>query len=614
MSYCLNPTCQKPENSGDTQFCNACGTELLLNHRYRAIRLIGQGGFGRTLLAEDEHRPSKPRCVIKQFCRSGQNDVFKASALFEEEAKRLKQLEHPQIPDLYGYFEQSNRQYIIQEFIDGYNLAQELSEQSKPFSEKQIRSLLLDLLPVLQFIHEGGVIHRDIKPENVIRRRSDNKLVLVDFGAAKHATTTALAKTGTVIGSAEYTAPEQARGKAFFASDIYSLGVTCLYLLTQVSPFDLFDITEGTWVWRHYLVDNPVSDELGAILDKMVENLVRDRWRSPAEILTAFTSELQSISTPVLPVARNEISPNISSLISTLQVRSWKYLCTLTGHSKEVYAIVFSPDGQIIASGGSEKVIKLWQLNNASEIFTLNRQHTDWINSLAFSPDGQFLISGSSDNTAKIWQIGNFAEPYTYVDHPAWVTSVAFSPNGNTVATGCRGNLIKLWQANLDKEIYTLQGHTSWVTSVAFSSDGQFLASGSADQTGKLWQVSSGQEITTFMGHSHSLTAVVFAPNGQTLATSGGWDKTIRLWDIVSSQEILRLLGHSELIYAIAFNPDGQTLASCSLDKTIRLWDIESNRQTQIITELARAIAFSPDGKMLAGAGSDGTIKLWHRD
>src|SRR5919199_328179 len=224
MSYCLNPSCSKPQNPNGIQLCQSCGSTLLLQKRYQALKLIGQGGFGRTFLAVDGGKPSKPRCVIKQFFPVGAGLIL----------------------------------------AQGTNLAQELAEEGA-FNETQIRGLLISLLPVLNFIHERKVIHRDIKPANIIRRtspplqtqgratgthRKRGQLVLVDFGAAKFATGTALLKTGTSIGSAEYTAPEQIRGRAVFASDLYSLGVTCIHLLTQIPPFDLFDSSEDTWVWR----------------------------------------------------------------------------------------------------------------------------------------------------------------------------------------------------------------------------------------------------------------------------------------------------------------------------------------------------------------------------
>ncbi|WP_315736979.1 protein kinase domain-containing protein, partial [Limnospira sp. PMC 1245.20] len=128
------------------------------------------------------------------------------------------------------------------------------------------------------------VIHRDIKPENIIRRASDNKLVLVDFGASKQVQRTSMSVTGTVIGSAAYCAPEQAMGKPQYGSDLYSLGVTCLYLLTQASPSDLYDPLEAQWVWREHLNGNHVSDKLGEILDRLVETVFKKRYKSVAEV------------------------------------------------------------------------------------------------------------------------------------------------------------------------------------------------------------------------------------------------------------------------------------------------------------------------------------------
>ncbi|MBD1907031.1 protein kinase [Funiculus sociatus GB2-A5] len=284
--YCLNPNCKQPENSGNATICSSCSANLLLQDRYRAIQQIGQGGFGRTFLATDESKSSKARCVIKQFFpqQQGTNNRKKAAELFRQEATRLELLgKHHQIPQLLEYFEQDDHQYLVQEFIDGQNLAQELAQKGA-FNETEIRQLLQSLLPVLQFVHSHQMIHRDIKPENIIRRRKDNHLVLVDFGAAKYATETMLGRTGTVIGSAAYTAPEQTKGKAVFGSDLYSLGVTCIHLLTQIPPFDLSDTSEDTWVWRHFL-PKPVSKQLGSILDRMLKTGTKHRYQSAAEVL-----------------------------------------------------------------------------------------------------------------------------------------------------------------------------------------------------------------------------------------------------------------------------------------------------------------------------------------
>jgi formylglycine-generating enzyme required for sulfatase activity len=310
MSYCPNADCQQPQNPANTKFCQSCGTKLLLRERYRAIKTIGQGGFGKNYLAVDEDKPSKPTCVIKQFHPQHQEtgNLGKAAELFNQEAVRLDELGvHPQIPKLLAYFTEDNHQYLVQEFIEGQNLAEILKTEGV-FNEAKIWDLLKNLLPVLEFIHSHHIIHRDIKPDNIIQT-SDRQLVLVDFGAAKYATGSALIKTGTVIGTAEYIAPEQIRGKAVFASDLYSLGVTCIHLLTQVSPFQLFDVAEDTWVWRQFLVDNLVSNELGEILDKLIANATKRRYQSASEVMKILDRQPKSsFKSPSFQSSDREVS------------------------------------------------------------------------------------------------------------------------------------------------------------------------------------------------------------------------------------------------------------------------------------------------------------------
>jgi formylglycine-generating enzyme required for sulfatase activity/predicted Ser/Thr protein kinase len=297
MSQCLNPDCLQL-NLKTTIFCQKCGSKLLLRERYRALKILGQGGFGRTFLAIDEDKPSQPYCVIKQFLpqAQGTNNQEKAGELFKQEAIQLEHLgKHQQIPELFAHFIQDHRQYLVQEYIEGQNLLQELAETGA-FSETKIVNLLEDLLPVLAFIHQKLVIHRDIKPENIIRRKSDNKLFLVDFGAAKVATNTALARIATVLGSVEYVAPEQWAGKPIFASDLYSLGVTCIHLLTNIDdPGCLFDFGKDDWVWRNYLTVK-INNTLSQVLDKLLQKGTEKRFQTAQEVLEALELTVKPIS------------------------------------------------------------------------------------------------------------------------------------------------------------------------------------------------------------------------------------------------------------------------------------------------------------------------------
>jgi serine/threonine protein kinase len=305
MRQCVNPDCLFL-NPDSFQFCQKCGNKLLLRERYAPQSILGQGGFGRTFLAIDEDKPSKPFCVIKQFLpqAQGTDSIEKASQLFAQEAQRLEELgKHPQIPELMAYFTSDNRQYLVQEFVKGETLQTELDKNGL-FSEQQIKKLLIEVLPILEFVHSQQVIHRDIKPENIILS-SDNKLFLVDFGAAKIVKPQQRTATGTIIGSAEYCAPEQSMGKPLFISDLYSLGVTCLHLLTGVSPFDLYSPMEGEWVWRDFLNGNVVSDELGNILEKLASPIAKHRYQSVKEVIQELNfvdqNKRRSLS-KVLPV------------------------------------------------------------------------------------------------------------------------------------------------------------------------------------------------------------------------------------------------------------------------------------------------------------------------
>ena len=291
MICCLNPECNQPINPDDNKFCQTCRTPLipLLINRFRVLRVLStEGGFGRNYLAEDTQKLNET-CVIKQFApkQSGSYALKKAVELFNAEAKLLQDLgEHPQIPALFAYFEDNGFLYLVQQFIKGENLFNELTQKGT-YNETQIQELLLDLLPILKFIHERDVIHRDIKPQNIMRRESDGKLVLIDFGASKELTSTVHTQIGTTIGSYGYSPYEQIKeGKAYPASDLFGLGVTCFHLFTGNSPFELWAKNGFAWVedWRKYS-SNSVSKELGIVLDKLLKFDVNERYQSADEVL-----------------------------------------------------------------------------------------------------------------------------------------------------------------------------------------------------------------------------------------------------------------------------------------------------------------------------------------
>ena len=322
MSYCRNPACPRPDNPDSDKFCRGCGLELsvapLFRDRYRVSKIIGQGSFGRTYAAEDLDCMNRP-CVVKKFIAKVEGSTLqKAKQLFEHEAKQLYELDHPQIPRLYAYFEHETSLYLVQQFIEGQNLLRILKKQG-PFNERQILIILRDLLPVLQYLHERNVLHRDIKPDNIMRPTHSkpgetSKLVLIDFGGAKEVTGTLLAGAGTAIYTPGYGAMEQMMGRPTRASDLYSLGATCVRLLTGCLPAtknrqdQVFDSVNLRWLWRERLQERGIvlNELVEEIFDKLLETFPQNRYQSATELLDKLPEILSKFSATKRPKARKK--------------------------------------------------------------------------------------------------------------------------------------------------------------------------------------------------------------------------------------------------------------------------------------------------------------------
>ncbi|WP_204104194.1 MULTISPECIES: serine/threonine-protein kinase [Spirulina sp. CCY15215] len=344
MAYCLNPECTQPQNSKGDRSCKTCGSSLLLKERYRALSALGQGGFGRTFLGIDEHFPKHPTCVIKQlYLQQATPEVHaKAMDLFQQEAVRLSELgNHPQIPTLYAYFSEQGYLFLVQEYIPGPTLNMEAWQKVRNKEEK-IWQLLRDILPVLKFIHDRQVIHRDIKPENIMERAENGQIVLIDFGVARLFTGTAMMGGATIIGTPGFMSPEQMRGKVLPASDLYSLGATCLNLLVGVHPDHLFDVIEERWKWRDRLPGGmQISAKLTKVLNHLVEPSLRQRAQSAEEVMREI-GNIPLQNQPLSPSPTTQIPKRLTpqQLITNPQQRTQAMSLPLTSKPSKMRGLM----------------------------------------------------------------------------------------------------------------------------------------------------------------------------------------------------------------------------------------------------------------------------------
>jgi serine/threonine protein kinase len=323
------------DNQDSNRFCQICGEKLnppvpqntliagkVLEDRYRIVQQIGQGGFGRTYLCENLTRFNEP-CVLKEFAPQVQGTyaLEKAKKLFEREASVLHNLAHPQIPRFRELFELktgSQGLFLVQDYVAGQTYRYLLAarqNQNRLFTEDEIRQLLTDTLPVLQYIHSLGVIHRDIAPDNLMLRSSDNLPVLIDFGGVKQIAVNAeIQATGntevpTCLGKVGYAPHEQMqRGTVSANSDLYALAATCLVLLTGKEPTELIDPQSLTWNWRSVI---KLESNLGSLFDKMLQPNPVARFQSASEVLGALK---QQALTPKMPITQPPVQPANSQL------------------------------------------------------------------------------------------------------------------------------------------------------------------------------------------------------------------------------------------------------------------------------------------------------------
>ena len=619
----------------------------MLNNRYEILEQLGRGGFGETFLAIDTRMPSRRKCVIKQLKPDDTTNTAPTPGWFKErfqrEAATLEELgqNNRQIPQLYDYFSEGENFFLVQEWIEGITLSQKHQREGN-LSEAQVEKILRELLPVLDYIHGRGIIHRDIKPDNIILRASDGKPVLIDFGIVKEVNNINVGSKTVSLGTPGYMAPEQIAGHPVFSSDLYSLGLTAIFLLTGKTPQALTsDPNTGEILWRK---DAPgLHSNLAAVIDRAVRFPPRDRFTFAEEMLTGLPGSAGREKTPVVVPPDTKILPP-----SRFKRWFWVIFIVITGGfsfgfghpiikpwldflfrnkprveelsliepSSQINSFVLDRNGQTLVGGDEKGNIYLWEVATGKQKKTIAGQGKA-ILEIAISNDQQILASSSEDGTIKVWDLKTGKERITLPNQRGLI-ALALSSDGNTLVTGGKDTTVKLWNLSTGNLIETLPVEKE-VVSLAINQDASIIVSGHSGGDISFWQKqgSNPYEPRIFPSINPWTAPSVAVSADGTTAASSSCQENIRIWKDSDWKDSPLQAGSSADICLIVISEDGKIIAGRSSDETIRLWNLNTKKEIFSYSpsspksfDSPRMIALSGDGRTVA-SNFDKKIQVW---
>lgn len=567
--------------------------------RYDVIKPLGQGQSGQTVLARaSTSKDATEFVVIKQIYQPWES----LGAL----TQRLQTVgQHPQLPALIDSWQTANGQFLAFEYISALPLIQ---VDPPPWPPEQVKTLLLSLLPVLEHIHSFRLVHGDIRPVN-IRQTGNQAPILVDLRITQR-----LGRRQTFLtaigGDAAYAAPEQALGELVYASDLYSLGLVAIHLLTGLAPFDLYSVADNRWIWPD-LVAEPLPPNLSDVLHTLLERSLERRYTRSAQAIADL--KRTSVSSLIDKARSFLLSPAPSAKVETLPAQHperpvpqihWQpcYRFTTNG-----ITTALALHGETLAMGTSTGAVFVCDLATDNEIYTLSGgSHRDRIVAIVYHPQGHILYSASNDGTIKLWDLTNGTLIKT-LSQPDWQpTDLAIAPPYLIVGGGT--GHITLWDLEQLTPHHSFTQHQDWVSEIATSGD--YLASISRDRTLRFWSLSAKRLLATRpIGPSQALA---LHPSGQHVII--GDDRgQVDVWHVDNFAKPDQLCCLEDGITALSLSPDARLLAIGTDGNVLKVYQGASGQCVSELTQGWGVVAIAFDGQTLVSSSQDETVTIWQR-
>ncbi len=659
----------------------------LLFGEYRLLEHLGQGGMGSVYKAAHLRlgRMVALKMIRSQAMRITSNDD-ELIRRFQREAQAVAQLLHPNIVILFDYNEFNDTHFIAMEYVDGVDLMKMVQTQG-PLAVPHAVDFVRQAANGLQHAFEFGMVHRDIKPSNLLVTRPSNPMAMrkggmkpgsgslakpgdtplpvprgspggvvkiLDLGLVRfseslddHDTLTALTMQGSVIGTPDYIAPEQARdaSRVDIRADLYSLGCTFYFLLTGRPPFPT-----GTSVEKLLQHQNAtpmpleqirpgVPAEVSGIVQRLMSKKPESRFQTPAELSDAISSLPSSVRTgkgnsegagKIIAAAaqvaelerqQSQICEQTQMFAADSLILPAKKLAVLQGHQGYVTALEFSPDGHYLATGGLDGSVRLWDVGLArpQEKPLDQNQGLGEVHHLKFGPGGKVLYSGSTamdgHNWRWEWAGPNKTVRSRFVNDQYRTSCFAISPDGNTVAAGSLATVL-MYDA-MGRKPTMLKGHSGELCALVYSQCGKRVYSAGVDKTIVMWEPGRfwNTQRNVFQGHKDTIVSLDLVPDGSLLA-SASIDGTIKLWDGAgeATDPVATLTANGTGIRKVRFIGNGSLLVSIADGGQVCMWEVTQQakvREWQIDKTMIHSVAISADGRFLATGIGDGQVVFY---